>query len=358
MERKHGLRAGAALALLGLALSGGAVLAQDPVRTERVQFAPGATGATVQGRIEGYGSAVYLLGARAGQRATVAMNADNPSAYFNITAPGADTALHVGSVAGNRFDGLLPADGDYRIDVYLMRNAARRDEAAAYRLEMAVAASGADAPATAAARPAARAAPAAVPGSPEAGGPRHWTVTGVSGTLNLRAEPSTAAPVLARYAAGTVLDNLDGCLSAGARIWCDVQELGGGPRGYVALDYLSPAVSPDGSVHVGPDDSALRAGQGDFDARGKMPCAQFAGQPMGLCDFRVARGGGGAATVVVSHPTGLERIIFFANGQPLGVSSSEADPAGAFSATKEADLHLIRVGTERYELPDAVILGG
>ena len=64
---------------------------------------------------------------------------------------------------------------------------------------------------------------------------------------------------------GTLLDNL-GCKRVREDAWCDVQPLGGGPRGYVAARYLRPAVAPHGAVVSGPDDSALRAGQGQFDA--------------------------------------------------------------------------------------------
>lgn len=134
-----------------------------------------------------------------------------------------------------------------------------------------------------------------VPASPEEGGPRNWQVTPACGTLNLREEPSTSSKIIARYTPGTILDNLGGLRSEG-RVWCDVQQLGGGPRGFVASEYLKPAVSPDGSVATGPDDSALRAGQGDFDATGYVPCAQFAGQPMSECEFGVARSGGEYAT--------------------------------------------------------------
>lgn len=193
----------------------------------------------------------------------------------------------------------------------------------------------------------------AVPAAPDDGGPRCWRV---ATTLNLRENPSTAAGVLTRYPAGTILDNL-GCLAAEGRVWCDVQELGGGPRGYVAAEYLEPAVSPNGAVATGPDDSALRAGQGDFDANGIIPCAQAPGQPMTRCDFGVARAGGGFATVVVTRPDGRPRAIFFRNGIAIGADTSEADP-GDFSATHENDLHFIRIGTERYEIPDAVPLGG
>ena len=48
----------------------------------------------------------------------------------------------MGSVKGNRFEGDLPASGDYTIRVYLYRNAARRGESANYSLEVAIAAAG------------------------------------------------------------------------------------------------------------------------------------------------------------------------------------------------------------------------
>jgi len=196
-----------------------------------------------------------------------------------------------------------------------------------------------------------------VPAAPEDGGPRNWEVAGIAGALNLREQPSTAANVIARFAPGTVLDNL-GCRRAAGRVWCDVQQFGGGPRGYVAAEYLRPAISPDGAAAMGPDDSALRAGQGDFDATSEVPCAQFPGQPMTRCALGVARAGGGYATVVITRPDGMKRAIFFRMGIPIGADTSEADYPGEFSATRENDLHLVRIGNERYEIPDAVVLGG
>jgi hypothetical protein len=201
-----------------------------------------------------------------------------------------------------------------------------------------------------------RAPAASVPIAPEDGGPRNWEVAGVSSALNLREQPSTTANIIAKYAPGTILHNL-GCLRAEDRVWCDVQELRGGPRGYVAAEFLAPAVSPDGTVATGPDTSALRAGQGDFDASGRIPCAQHVGQPMTECDFGVARAGGGYATVVITKPDATTRAIYFMMGIPIGADGSEADP-GEFNASRESDLNLIRIGDERYEIPDAVVLGG
>ncbi len=203
----------------------------------------------------------------------------------------------------------------------------------------------------------ASAAAAQDPRAPDDGGPRYWAVTAAPHGLNLREEPSTSARRIAAYREGTVLNNL-GCTSAEGRFWCDVQALGGGPRGYVAAAFLAAAVAPDGSVPMGPDLSALRAGQRDFDATGQIPCARYAGQPMGQCSFGVARAGAGDATVVVTFPDGRSRPIYFQLGRATGAGQSQADGYGEFVYERESDLSLIRVGDERYEIPDAVVFGG
>jgi hypothetical protein len=112
------------------------------------------------------------------------------------------------------------------------------------------------------------------------------------------------------------------------------------------------------SVDARASAAARRAGEGSFDATGKVPCAQSKGQPMGQCDFGVARAGGGTATVVVTRPDGRKRAIFFEKGKAISADLSQADGNTAFRATKEADLYMIRAGDERYEIPEAVIFGG
>jgi len=105
-------------------------------------------------------------------------------------------------------------------------------------------------------------------------------------------------------------------------------------------------------------EASTRASQGKFNATGKIPCAQNKGQPMGQCDFGVARAGGGTAAVAVTLPDGRQRVIFFKAGKAVSANLSQADGSMSFSATKEADLNLIRAGNERYEIPDAAIYGG
>ena len=78
--------------------------------------------------IKGDTSIAYMLNARAGQVMSVLFSPGNTSCYMNVSEPGADSAVHIGSSAGNEYAANLAASGDYRIQVYLMRNAARRNE--------------------------------------------------------------------------------------------------------------------------------------------------------------------------------------------------------------------------------------
>jgi len=104
------------------------------IRKEQVQFKPGETGATIKGRIKGSQIVDYGLSAKAGQSMVVILETNNRSNYFNITAPGADSAMFIGSTSGNRFMGSLSKDGEYSARVYLMPNAGRRGETARYTI--------------------------------------------------------------------------------------------------------------------------------------------------------------------------------------------------------------------------------
>jgi len=126
------------LALL-FAVSSPAARAGSDIRTERVHFAKGATSAVVEGTISGYQIVDYVLAASKGQSMNVSMATKNTATYFNILAPGeTEVAFFNGSVSENQHEGVLPATGDYKIRVYMMRSAARRNETATYRLEMIV----------------------------------------------------------------------------------------------------------------------------------------------------------------------------------------------------------------------------
>jgi hypothetical protein len=244
---------GLALAL-GLAVAG-ASLAADGIESRPLQFAKGASSATVKGSIAGRQTIDYKLRAKAGQTMTVNLKSGNPGLAFNVLPPGSKDVAIEGAIGLQDWSGTLPADGEYTLRTYLDRAGARRGEKAGYTLTVAI---------------------------------------------------------------------------------------DGGSAGTVAAG----------------GDTIERAGAGKFNATGKIPCAQNKAQPMGQCDFGVARGGGGTATVVVTRPDGRKRTIFFEKGKATGADLSQADGNMTFRATKEADLFRIQAGDERYEIPEAAVFGG
>lgn len=126
---------GAVFATL-VSLSAHAANSDVSPRVQQVSYKSGSGSVQFKQSIKGYKTAEYKLDAKAGQMLTVDFKTSNTSAYFNITAKGADYALFNGSIMGNHFLGSLPADGEYTVQVYLMRNAARRNEVANYEISL------------------------------------------------------------------------------------------------------------------------------------------------------------------------------------------------------------------------------
>ena len=106
----------------------------------------------------------------------------------------------------------------------------------------------------------------------------------------------------------------------------------------------------------GNSDDATVSGT-NFNATGYIPCSMGSGQPTSNCAFGVVRRGSGDADVQVTLSDGSVRYIYFQNGQAVGYDRSQGD-RGEFRATKESDLYIIRIGNERYEIPEPVIYGG
>jgi len=132
-----------ALAASAALLLAGSLLAAEgppPPRQERVAFAQGASSATIKGSLKGYADVDYLVRAAAGQTLQVKLQGSNLQNYFNVLPPGsANAAMYAGNMSAEQsWSGVLPADGDYAIRVYLMRPAARRNESSKYALTVAV----------------------------------------------------------------------------------------------------------------------------------------------------------------------------------------------------------------------------
>lgn len=116
--------------------------------------------------------------------------------------------------------------------------------------------------------------------------------------------------------------------------------------------------APAAAAPSGRASHSERAGQGQFDARGEIPCAEAKGAPLRQCTFEVARESGGSASVKVSLPSGKTRFIFFEKGKAIGADLSQADGDMTFKASKKGDVFHIEAGKERYEIVEAVVFGG
>lgn len=204
--------------------------AQETATVARVAFHNGR--ASVRGSVTGYEKRDYVFPAGAGESLSLRFKSDKGGAYFNLTAPGAQEALFIGSVSGDRYSGAAPVAGDYTARVYLMRNEARRGARANYTLTIEL---GLKSPAK--------------PHGPDfadglSGGPDYWEVTGVpeGDRLNVRATPSANGRRVAQLANAAVVKNLGGRMIKGQR-WIKIED-GAGRRGWVNGTYLREAASP------------------------------------------------------------------------------------------------------------------
>jgi hypothetical protein len=129
-----------AMALTVLSVVTGLAHAANGIRRETVTFARGTSSAQIEGRIEGHETIDYVIRAAAGQTLRVALKGkSNPQNYFNVLPPGSnDAAIFAGDTGGDVYQGMLPADGDYVLRVYLMRAAGRRDEGGTFTLSVGV----------------------------------------------------------------------------------------------------------------------------------------------------------------------------------------------------------------------------
>ncbi|MBL8790702.1 MAG: SH3 domain-containing protein [Rhizobiales bacterium] len=186
--------------------------AEDMARNLR--FSPGSSGAVVSGRIQGYDTATYFIDVRGGQRLIVALGASNPQNYFNIVAP-MGNQIFDSAMGDDNFSSTVRQTGTYRIQVYLMRAAARRGEESRYKLSVTVPSSGgggydddfADG---------------------NAGGPDNWIVRGVppGDRLMMRNVPRPSGVVVSTLRNGAVVRNR-GCRFASGGRWCRVTKNNG-----------------------------------------------------------------------------------------------------------------------------------
>ncbi|MFN4205422.1 MAG: SH3 domain-containing protein [Agrobacterium albertimagni] len=209
-------------------LGAGSVAAQE--RSVRVEFSRGQSSTVIRGTVRGYDGASYRINVRGSQRLAVTMNSSNSSNYFNILGPSGGEALFNGSISGDFADIIVPTSGDYVVQVYLMRNAARRNEQARFTLRIEVTGG----------RPVAPLPPDFADGL--SGGPDFFEVAGISrgDALNIRTRPSAQSPIVTRVVNGEILRN-GGCRMTGQTRWCRVSRPDGSNAGWAAGRFLIEA---------------------------------------------------------------------------------------------------------------------
>lgn len=112
------------------------LMAASTSAAERVSFDKGVSSVTVSGKVEE--GRDYALRAKAGQTLTVALKA-TPDVYFNVMAPGNDTAIVNTSITGDStWSGKLPTTGDYIVRVYQMRSATRQGKNPGYAVTLTI----------------------------------------------------------------------------------------------------------------------------------------------------------------------------------------------------------------------------
>ncbi|MDR2248032.1 DNA breaking-rejoining protein [Acinetobacter sp.] len=106
----------------------------------KVSFLKGSDQISLTGKFQGYDDVRYQVFAKSGQVLKFNINSYNNLAYINIFAPGEkpgkDKALWIGSTMGASGELILPAHGDYIIQVYQMRNSARKNRTASFNLDL------------------------------------------------------------------------------------------------------------------------------------------------------------------------------------------------------------------------------
>lgn len=342
-----GFRGSAVGAILTVVLATTTAQAQAPAAGatgQRLEVAANTNETVTEGVLSGFATARYVVNAGAGQELRVGLDADNGEAAFNVLGPGGGTPIFNGARSGRSFGAPLGASGDYTIEVYLARAAARRSEAASYSLKVSV--NGTAVPE--AERPARHVAVA----DALAGGPDFWEVAnlGAGSGLAIRAEPGAGGATVAEVPAGTLLAN-GGCRVVAGERWCRVTG-----RDDPAVDGWAPGrnlreargmVAPEAAVPAASDAPAPPL------AATEIACAATPEQPLAACAFIMDATSDGTSALRIVLPGGGVRVIRFVNGEAV-----TSDGTGAFTASHSGGVAKIGIGGERFEIPDAVVRGG
>jgi ribosomal protein S11 len=102
--------------LVTASVSSAAPIPHPPAVTQRINFAPGGTSATVVGQVDGTSLDTYLLNARANQYMQVSVTSASGNVYLTVVSP-FGSPLARAQAGAQSYAGTLPENGDYTLQV-------------------------------------------------------------------------------------------------------------------------------------------------------------------------------------------------------------------------------------------------
>lgn len=120
------------------------------------------------------------------------------------------------------------------------------------------------------------------------------------------------------------------------------------------------SVPRTGGGAMAKSEDALVAGT-QYNATAEIECSGYRNHSAGRCPAGVKRKQEDGLTIVeIQWPKGDSRMLMFKDGKILGANTNQADGSAAFEVVGERkdDVTTVRIGPERYVIPDAFIMGG
>jgi len=111
--------------------------ASSQIITKKIIFPAGKPSTVIKDTVKGRQTIDYEVTAKNGMVMSAIMKTNHTAAYFNVLPPGSKgEAIFIGSTEGNNYSGTTSVAGTYKIRVYMMASAGRRNETAPFSLHI------------------------------------------------------------------------------------------------------------------------------------------------------------------------------------------------------------------------------
>ena len=128
----------ALMATLAITTTASMAAVDKPSKAVAVKFKAGASGATYNGKIKGYGYDQYSFYAKKGQALKVVTTGNVDSYLFHNRLADSVTFGEYSSDLDSNGDYILPYTGTYQVKVMQTRNDARKGKAPSYTLQLTI----------------------------------------------------------------------------------------------------------------------------------------------------------------------------------------------------------------------------